>query len=145
MARAYQKPDRQGGCKRLMSRQMTTSQARDEIMQSIRAHLAASPRIEPAHVPIITDNATAPDSNYESSASLSRIEMFCERLESVGGHCVIVRDEDEASRALNSLISELQERDGLRRIALSDAALVSRLTRDITAEQLEVCPQVSDL
>src|SRR5262244_2768139 len=127
-----------------MSRALSTNEARDEIMQSIRAHLAASARIEPAHVPVIPDNAKVHDSNH-ASARNSRIEMFCERLESVGGHCVIVRDEDEASRALNSLISELQERDGLRRIALSDAALVSRLTRDITAEQLEVCPQVSDL
>ena len=126
-----------------MSRELPTNEARDEIMQSISAHLAVSARIEPAHVPVIP-NANVHDSNYES-ASNSRSEMFCERLESVGGHCAIVRDEDEAARALNCLISELQARDGVKRIALSDALLVSRLTRDITAEQLAVCPEVSDL
>jgi len=126
-----------------MSREVSNNEARDAIMQSIRAHLAASPRLKSASVSLIPHDD--PGANYQPATGASDLKMFCERLESVGGHCVIVRDEDEAARALTRIVSELQASDGARRIALSDAALVSRLTRDVVAEQLEVCPQVSDL
>jgi L-lactate dehydrogenase complex protein LldG len=121
----------------------THNDARQEIMHSIRAHLAESARVVPAHGETVfakNENVTV-----ASDADLSPVEMFRERLESVGGHCTIVHDEPEAARALTQIISELQTRVPAKRIALSDAPLVTELTRGLPVEELQVCPPVSEL
>jgi L-lactate dehydrogenase complex protein LldG len=79
------------------------------------------------------------------NGSLSPIERFCERLESVGGHCDIVNSEEQAARALSTILAELQSKNGAKRIALSDAPMVSRLARDIVADEITVCPIAADL
>ena len=116
--------------------------ARQEIMHSIRAHLAESARVAPAHAETVfrTENV-----RVSADAHISLVKMFCERLESVGGHCTVVHDELEAARALTQIISELQSRVPAKRIALSDAPLVSELARGLPVEESRVCPPVSEL
>ena len=117
--------------------------ARQEIMHSIRAHLAESARVAPAHAETVfpgTENV-----NSSGDAHISPVKMFCERLESVGGHCTVVHDELEAARALTQIISELQSRVPAKRIALSDAPLVAELARGLLVEELQICPSVSEL
>lgn len=116
--------------------------ARQEIMHSIRAHLAESARLTPAHAETVFDGTEKVD---VSGVHISPVKMFCERLESVGGHCTVVHDEPEAARALAQIISELQSRVPAKRIALSDAPLVAELARDLPVEELQVCPAVSEL
>jgi L-lactate dehydrogenase complex protein LldG len=115
--------------------------ARDAILQSIRANLAASEGI--AH----TEHTIVPDRGelILEDGWFSPIERFRERLESVGGRCDIVNDEDEAARALSVILADLQSKNAAKRIALSDAPLVSSLTRKIAAEEITVCPQPADL
>ena len=128
---------------------MTNSDARQTIMQSIRAHLAESARVAPAHVQetifAITENGKVSDDGDDAAAHLSPITIFRERLESVGVRCTVVHDESKAARALAQIISELQESAPAMRVALSDAPLVSELTRGIAVEQLQICPPVSEL
>ena len=112
-------------------------------MQSIRVHLAESARVAPAHAETIFVETESV--NVSSDGDLSPVEIFCVRLESVGGHCTVVHDEREAARALTQIISELQSRVPAKRIALSDAPLVSELARGLAVEELQICPPVSEL
>ena len=127
----------------------TNNDARQTIMQSIRAHLAESARIAPAPTQeaffVRNEIADLPENGRDAAAQLSPIAMFCARLESVGGHCTIVHDESEAARTLTQIISELQKRMPVKRIALSDAPLVSELARGVAAAELQICPPVSEL
>ena len=121
----------------------TNSDARQEIVHSIRAHLAESARIAPAHAETVP--ARTEQLGVSGAAHISPVEVFCERLESVGGRGVVVRDELEAARALTQIIWELQSRVPAKRIALSDAPLVAEMARDLPVEELQVCPPVSEL
>lgn len=112
-------------------------------MQSIRAHLTESARMTPAHAK--TAPAGTESVKVSADAHLSPVEMFCERLESVGGHFVVVHDNVEAARALAQIILELQSRVPAKRIALSDAPLVAELTSGLPVDELQVCPPVSEL
>ena len=126
-----------------------TNDARQTIMQSIRAHLAESARVAPADADetifVRTENGNVSNKDHDDTAHLSPVAMFCARLESVGGQCTVVLDEREAARALGQIISELQGRALAKRIALSDAPLVSELVRGIAIEELQICPPVSEL
>jgi len=128
---------------------MMNNDARQTILQSIRAHLAESERVAPVHAPetifVRTESGNVSENDRDAIAQLSRVEMFCARLESVGGQCTVVHDEREAALALTQIISELQTRVPVKRIALSDAPLVSDLARGIAAAELQICPPVSEL
>ncbi len=123
--------------------------ARQTILQSIRAHLAESARVAPNHAPetifVSTESDNVSENDRDAIAQLSPVEMFCARLESVGGQCAIVHDEGEASRALTQIIAELQTRVLAKRIALSNAPLVLELARGLAVEELQICPPVSEL
>jgi L-lactate dehydrogenase complex protein LldG len=86
---------------------MINNEARDEILRSIRSHLAASPP------------QTAPPQSY-SFRSVSKqtvdsaVETFKQNLEAVAGHCILVQNEAELSDTLNRLTAG-------KRIATSDA------------------------
>src|SRR5260370_37978865 len=90
------------------------SDARTTILNSIRAHLAES---------ALHDHA-AEDRKYErvgigpedrsSSTALASsghnvafppVEMFRQKLEMVGGHCIVVQDEAEAARSLRRILA----------------------------------------
>jgi L-lactate dehydrogenase complex protein LldG len=116
-------------------------EARDAIMQSIRSNLAASEGI------LHTEHTIVPDRGEVilENEALSAIERFRARLESVGGHCAVVKNDDEAARALSAIVTDLQTRNGASRIALSDAPALSGLMRDIAALEIDVCPAPADL
>jgi L-lactate dehydrogenase complex protein LldG len=128
----------------------TNSNARDVILRSIRSHLAASV----AHDAIYAETneaghtshvGVAPKIPMDANANLSQnagawlVGLFSESLEAVDGHCVIVQGELEIVHALTSIIGELQKTKlRAKRIALSDDAVVERLTRLIAVEVDEI-------
>jgi L-lactate dehydrogenase complex protein LldG len=118
-----------------------TNTARDAILQSIRSNLAASEGIVHAQHTIVPDRG---ELILEHEAS-SPIERFRLRLESVGGHCVVVASEDEGARALAAIVAHLQSQNAGKRIALSDAPSLSNLTQGIAADEISICPAPADL
>src|SRR5205807_2770885 len=133
------------------------SDARTAIFNSIRAHLAESALHERAaedreYERVAIGPGDRPSSIALASSgpevALSPVEMFRERLEMVGGHCIVVQDEAEAVRSLSRILAELQTTPlQARRIALSDAPSVSRLMRavEVVVEELTRSPNAADL
>ncbi len=122
----------------------TNNQARETIIGSIRAHLAESARL-PANDSQVATFAKVANFAPSANGDLSPVAMFRERLESVGGHCVVVRDEDEARQALTEIIRELRAQNARLRVALSDAPIVFALAQHLDAEEITVNPLPSDL
>jgi L-lactate dehydrogenase complex protein LldG len=118
----------------------TSREAREAILQSIRSNLAASEGIVHGEHTIVPDR----EEMILEDEGLSMIERFRERLQSVGGFCDVVESGDEATRALAVIVSDLQSRNAAKRIALSDAQLVSSLARGL-ADQIDVCPSPAEL
>lgn len=124
--------------------------ARESILRSIRDHLAASAvadRREAAihHAPHIS---RPPVQLAENGAPVSLVEMFSESLRLVDGHCIIADGEAEVVRALQQVITDLQQtRLGCRRIAISDKPVIERLVRQVDAEvdELAVTPSAAGL
>ena len=127
----------------------TSSDARQSIIQSIRSHLAESARIELLHerTPALSEKQSAAYSEPGDDPNVfaSTVAMFCERLEAVGGHCVVAKDKAEAARALAQIISALQSSIAAKRIALSDAPLLSELVSEKAFAGMQICPPVSEL
>ena len=136
-----------------------TNPARAAILKSIRDHLAQSAESDAvyreekaAHVDLTPGDKDSsielrgvPEKRQKQVEHRSLTEMFREELEAVGGHCVVVRGEVEAARALNDIIVELGTRLApARRIALSDAPLVRRIAGELAAE-VENTPSATDL
>jgi len=132
--------------------------ARTTILRSIREHLAESvsrhAATEEAKAPpsrrqglLTGEQAAVSENGYKSQARLSPVEMFREHLEAVGGHCLIVTGEDETARALSGILAELQRTLAVRRIALSDAPLLARLTcgLEVDLDELRVAPSAAEL
>ena len=125
---------------------MTNNGARQAIMQSIRAHLAESALVSGGEPITVFSRADDKEfSAYRPETSDSLVKMFSERLESVGGNCVVARDEDQAARLLTQIISDLNQNGAAKRVAVSDAPLLSALTRGIAVEELDVSPAVAKL
>jgi len=140
--------------------------ARDEILGSIRANLAASRRhdrrsevggrrseVSPHNVEASVahpgdGSATAPSRSI-ADIGVSRgsiLEVFKENLEAVGGHCIVARDENEIAEALNQIVSDLQHGPlRARRIALSDAAGLDRLTQSLPVDEVSAVPAAPEL
>jgi L-lactate dehydrogenase complex protein LldG len=97
------------------------AEQRKEILSSIRQHLAASAPFDAVHV--------VHHSRYESTATVSNdqtaslLERFKESLKSVGGHCLVVKDESEAAKEIQKIIEQKEA----RRIAVSDSDLIKRM------------------
>jgi L-lactate dehydrogenase complex protein LldG len=137
------------------------SDARAAILYSIRARLAES---EPHNA--VTQDAEATGEKESVSTSpaagstgvsenrrnadsdLALVEMFRERLEAVGGHCLVVRNQEQAATAFNQIIVNLQATSSpARRVALSDAPMLAGLAGAIKVEidELAISPKTSDL
>jgi L-lactate dehydrogenase complex protein LldG len=118
--------------------------ARAEILQSIRSRLAESAALNPRRSPTLPLAATVPF----VSDKRSLVETFKQQLESVGGHCIVVSNESELTTALKHVVGEI-EGNGLetRRLALSDSPLLGVITRDLEAQghEIAVTPSASDL
>jgi L-lactate dehydrogenase complex protein LldG len=134
--------------------------ARDAMLRSIRDHLGASAPYDAAHAeaaeetgaflavetPPLSDNGQTAHTERNDTDSL--IEMFAENLEAVGGHCIVAQSEPGIAQALTRIISDLQKTDlRARRIALSDALVVERLTRlvEVEVDEIRVAPATADL
>ena len=119
--------------------------ARAEILQSIRSRLAESALLNSDNLPTLPlAAATVPFVSDERSL----VETFKQRLESVGGHCIVVSEASELTTALKQVLGEI-EANGLesRRLALSDSPLLGVITRDLEAHghEIAVTPSASDL
>ena len=117
----------------------SNNEARDAIMRTIRAHLAAGTAVAVQAPP---ESPAGHEATIDGGSALA---IFCERLESVGGHCVVVRTEDEAARAVGDIVSSLQAKAGASRIALSDAPLIATCARGIAAAEIAIGRPASDL
>ncbi len=104
--------------------------AREQILHSIREHLAASP--PPAPVPPVP----RPPSPADDSDLVAR---FTSQLEAAGAQWTLVRGEGEAARALRRVLSDV----GATRVTGSDAPLVARLLPerlvDLSRDELFSC------
>jgi L-lactate dehydrogenase complex protein LldG len=119
--------------------------ARTAILQSIRRHLSESVVQNTGDQPTLNPETGSADAN-KSVMIDSRVELFCQKLESVGGHCVVVKGETEAGQALNRIIAGLESAlQRSPRIALSDAPLLSRLARAVEAGEVATSPCTDDL
>jgi len=112
----------------------------NEILRSIRSHLAAS---APEQVSRRLTRMNADQISVNPRQSAAAADLFRLNLEAVNGHCLIVQGETEIARALTQIITDLQ-RTNLRaqRIAISDNPLVERLMHltDLEIEALTIAP-----
>lgn len=87
-----------------------TNDARETIMRSIRAHLAASARYDVLNAPFNPNPLKSP-----TLTSREVVQMFKQNLELVDGHCIIARDDTEVEQAVNRITEG-------KRIAVSSSA-----------------------
>ena len=119
------------------------NEARQEILNSIRTHLAASAPFD----------AQEPPANHESAVILPSppaniIDLFKQNLEAVDGRCIVANGEAEIAATLTQIISALQTTKlRAQRIALSDAPELVRLMHltDLEIEELGITPNASEI
>jgi L-lactate dehydrogenase complex protein LldG len=133
--------------------------ARDSVLGSIRKHLAASAPHNVIHAEgseelaarwevTIPRNGSSPEVSSSSGAPFSLVEMFKEKLEAVGGHCILTGSDVEVVAALTSIISGLQKTPlNARRIALSNAPALEPLVAaiDVEVDEIVASPSAADL
>jgi L-lactate dehydrogenase complex protein LldG len=129
--------------------------ARDSILGSIREHLAASAphdaiHAEGSHESVAHLQVTSPlsDESPSNCSSLSLPEIFKEKLEEVGGHCIVASSHHEVVAALTQIISDLQKTSlRARRIALSNAPALERLLNqiEVDVDDIAISPDVAEL
>jgi len=114
--------------------------AREEILGSIRSHLAAS---VPYDKQEISHGSSAINTDKNLSSSASICVQFRQSLEAVDGHCVVVRGDKEIAQALTDIISVLPQ----THIAISDNPEVERLLylTDLEIEELGTAPNARDI
>jgi L-lactate dehydrogenase complex protein LldG len=108
-----------------------TGSARDEILASIRAHLAASaPHDTVSHRPSAVTRKPLPLAPETIAPVLDTLvedvdpaHRFMQQATSVGASCEIARDESEAAASVARVLAAL----GARRVASSGAPLVQRV------------------
>lgn len=99
---------------------------RDEILTGIRQHLAASAPFDAVqrahhHAPTVAAWPVLPQ--------LAPLERFKRALETVGGHCAIVKDEAEAAAELQKILTL----KAALRVAVTDAPLARRVAANVNA------------
>ena len=119
------------------------NEARQEILSSIRTHLAASvpfdARESPVDYPVVLS---------AQPLATDLIELFKQNLEAVDGHCIIAHSKGEIADALTQIIRALQKTKlRAQRIAISDAPELERLMHmtDLEIEELAIAPNASDI
>jgi L-lactate dehydrogenase complex protein LldG len=124
----------------------TAWDARTEILQSIRRHLAESVVHDKNHSTSTLELDTTSENGAKNRSIDSPVAMFRHHLESVGGHCIVVKGETEAGQALNRIIAGMElSLQRSPRIALSDAPLLSRLARAVEVGEITASPSAADL
>lgn len=94
---------------------------------AIRKSLAASAPFDATHKQHHAHRETALISNAQVIPTLERFKVA---LESVMGHCVIVKNESEAASA----VQEIFEKLNVTRVAISDSALVGRVMSEVKTD-----------
>jgi L-lactate dehydrogenase complex protein LldG len=131
-----------------MQHRSTTSDARESILQSIRANLAASVPHDAIEHEIHHAAAQGRLAVPISSSGLSLVNLFKTSLEAVDGHCIVVCGELEVASTLGGILKRLQgTRLRARRIAISESAgLDDLLTRSgCEFDEVGVTPSASDV
>ena len=126
------------------------NEARQEILSSIRTHLAASAPFDASED---RDAETgqkeiSPCHRVTASRRLELVSLFKQNIEAVDGHCMVANDKGEIADALTQIISALQKTKlRAQRIAISDAPEVERLIHmtDLEIEELGIAPNASDI
>jgi L-lactate dehydrogenase complex protein LldG len=110
---------------------------REDILGSIRSHLAASVPYDKQEISRGFSRMNA-DQNPSSSAEICG--QFKESLEAVDGHCVIVRGDEGIAEALNHIVRG-------KYIAISDNPEVERLLHltDLEIEELGIAPNAHEI
>jgi L-lactate dehydrogenase complex protein LldG len=127
--------------------------ARDSILGSIREHLAASKSHDAihaegseesvAHLELIPREGSSPN-----GSSVSLVELFKEKLEAVGGHCIVPGSDEEVEAALTHIIADLQQTTlRARRIALSNVPALEGLLSQINVnvDEITISPGAAEL
>ncbi len=103
------------------------SDARNEILTSIRRNLAKSAPFDAAHHEHHAHKeksiASAPLISSADLQNVSLTERFRENLISIGGICTIISDLNEAAKIIETII----EKSNTKRIAISDSDLVTEI------------------
>ena len=119
------------------------NEARQEILSSIRTHLAASAPFDALESPV--NNSVVLSAQPVAS---NLIDLFKQNIEAVDGHCIVAHGETEIAAALTQIISALQKTKlRAQRIAISDAPEVERLMHmtDLEIEELGIAPNATDI
>lgn len=105
--------------------------SRHDIMTAIRQHLAASEAFDAVYEENRARHEVAKTPvKVPREQSVSLPARFKQSLEAVGGNCVVVQGESQATEAVRQIVENLQT----RRIAISDSPLVRRLLQPLTAD-----------
>jgi L-lactate dehydrogenase complex protein LldG len=109
-------------------------EARREMLQAIREHLAASAPFDAvrnrhqAQQEGKTQASQRAAATREPDAAL--VERFRQAFEAVGGRCTVVRDEAEAAEAVERILRQTKA----RRIAVSNSPLVQRVIERVKSD-----------
>ena len=118
--------------------------ARDEILGSIRSHLASSVPFDNQELLLHPVNhVDNPVNPVKLTSDITPAKLFQQSLEAVDGHCVIVRGDQEIAQAFTDIISVLPQ----THIAISDNPEVERLLQltDLEIEELSIAPNAEDI
>lgn len=103
--------------------------AREQILGSIREHLAASKPFDAVHEEHHGAHEIAEIICSPSELSLTGVaEMFRENLTAIGGNCTIVNEREQAA----DIIAEILRSKDAKQIAASDAGLIKDLTSGLS-------------
>lgn len=127
------------------------NEARQEILSSIRTHLASSAAfdaLEDRDAETGGHGELSPRHRVTVSPRLDQISLFKQNLEAVDGHCIIAHDDAAIAGALTQIISALQKTKlRAQRIAISDDPELERLMHmtDLAIEELGIAPNASEI
>jgi len=107
-----------------------STRARQEILSSIRGHLAASARFDAHAAQPATPQRGAQSNSTKNNHDGPVIELFQQALEAVSGHCSIVQNIDEAARNVQQIVDQRKA----RRVAVSDSTLVKGILKRLKTE-----------
>ncbi|MEP6635641.1 MAG: lactate utilization protein [Acidobacteriota bacterium] len=103
------------------------NETRRSMLTAIRQQLAASAPFDAVRNEHHTEQDVRPQSSQASVAVReqvgSLVERFRQALEAVSGHCVVVRNENEAAEAIQQIIQQTEA----RRIAISNSPLAQKV------------------
>jgi len=126
---------------------MMVSNAREDILRSIRKNLAASAVFDNKQaVGHVIQNETPSLAVKQNLESL--VELFAKSLQAVDGHCVVVDSQPGTVEAINKILTDLRStRLCPRRIAVSDSDEIRNLVEAIApeVEELAITPTAAEL